>query len=60
MFDLSKCDRCGDCFVKCQYVDYSRDKAIYEISALMKSEDADILTHLHGLQRVLPEGCQSL
>lgn len=44
MFDLSKCDRCGDCFVKCQYVDYSRDKAIYEISALMKSEDADILT----------------
>jgi Fe-S oxidoreductase len=44
MFDLSKCDRCGDCFVKCQYVDYSRDKAIYEISALMESGDADILT----------------
>jgi len=44
MFNLSKCDRCGDCFVKCQYVDYSRDKAIREISSLIESKDAEILT----------------
>jgi Fe-S oxidoreductase len=43
MFDASKCDRCGDCFVRCQYVDYSQEKAIEEITALMEGRDAEIL-----------------
>jgi Fe-S oxidoreductase len=43
MFDLSKCDRCGDCFVRCQFVDYSRNKAIQEITSLIEGKDADIL-----------------
>ena len=44
MFDASKCDKCGDCFVRCQYVDYSLEKAIKEITALMEGKDAEILT----------------
>ncbi len=43
MFDLSKCDRCGDCLVRCKYVDYSQDKAIHEITSLIESKDAEIL-----------------
>jgi Fe-S oxidoreductase len=44
MFDLSKCDRCGDCLVRCQYVDYSREKAIQEVTALIEGKDAEILS----------------
>lgn len=44
MFDVSKCDRCGDCFVRCQYVDYTLEKSIQEITALTEDKDADILT----------------
>lgn len=43
MFDLSKCDRCGDCLVRCQYVDYSREKAIQEMTALIEGKDTEIL-----------------
>jgi Fe-S oxidoreductase len=43
MFDLVKCDRCGDCLVRCQYVDYNRNKAIQEITALIEGQDAEIL-----------------
>ena len=43
MFDLSKCDSCGDCLVRCQYVDYDRSKAIQEITALIEGKDAEIL-----------------
>ena len=43
MFDVSKCDRCGDCLVRCQYVDYSREKAVQEITALIEDKDAEIL-----------------
>jgi len=43
MFDRSKCDLCGDCLVQCHYVNYSRDKAIKEIEALIEDRDADIL-----------------
>jgi Fe-S oxidoreductase len=43
VFDLSKCDSCGDCLVRCQYVDYSRGKAIQEITALIEGKDAEIL-----------------
>ncbi|MBU2552641.1 MAG: (Fe-S)-binding protein [Proteobacteria bacterium] len=43
MFDRSKCDLCGDCLVECHYVDYSREKAIREITALIEGRSADIL-----------------
>jgi ferredoxin len=43
MFDLSMCDSCGDCLVRCQYVDYDRSKAIQEITALIEGKDAEIL-----------------
>jgi len=28
MWDASKCNLCGDCLVKCLYVDYDKDKAV--------------------------------
>jgi Fe-S oxidoreductase len=44
MFQESKCDLCGDCLVECQYVDYSREKAVEEIKALISGRPADILS----------------
>ncbi len=44
MFDVYKCDSCGDCLVRCQYVDYNRDKAVAEINALIQGKDAEILS----------------
>jgi Fe-S oxidoreductase len=44
MFDIDKCDKCGDCFIRCQYVDYSPEAAVEEITALIEGRDADILT----------------
>ena len=43
MFDRSKCDLCGECLVKCQYVDYSEEKAKEEISKLIGGEPASII-----------------
>ena len=43
MWDASKCDLCGDCLVKCLYVDYDKEKAVADIKALMEGKDADIL-----------------
>ena len=43
MWDASKCDLCGDCLVKCRYVDYDHDKAVSEIKLLMEGKAADIL-----------------
>ena len=43
MFDLSKCDSCGDCLVRCQYVDYDRNMAIQAITDLIEGKDAEIL-----------------
>jgi len=43
MFDISKCDECGTCFVQCQYIDYSQEKAVQEIQTLKKGKYADIL-----------------
>ena len=43
MWDASKCDLCGDCLVKCLYVNYDKDKAVSEIKALMEGRDADIV-----------------
>lgn len=43
MWDSSKCDLCGDCLVKCRYVNYDKDKAVSEIKLLMEGKAADIL-----------------
>ena len=43
MWDASKCDLCGDCLVKCLYVDYGRETAISEIKMLMEGKEAAIL-----------------
>jgi len=43
MWDASKCDLCGDCLVRCRYVDYDRDRAAREIKLLMEGQAADIL-----------------
>jgi len=43
MWDASKCNLCGDCLVKCRYVDYDKDRAVAEIELLMKGKDAEIL-----------------
>jgi len=43
MWDKSKCDLCGDCLVRCQYVDYDRDKAIQQITDLIDGKPAEIL-----------------
>ena len=44
MWDATKCDLCGDCLVKCFYVDYDKDKAVAEIEALMEGKEAEILS----------------
>ena len=44
MWDASKCDLCGDCLVKCLYVDYDMDKAVAEIKALMEGKEAEIVS----------------
>jgi len=43
MWDAAKCDLCGDCLVKCLWVDYDRDKAVSEIRALMEGKNAEIV-----------------
>ena len=44
MWDSSKCDLCGDCLVKCRYIDYDKDGAVAEIKLLMEGKEADILS----------------
>ena len=44
MWDASKCDLCGDCLVRCQYVHYDKDKAVAEIKLLMEGKETDILS----------------
>lgn len=43
MWDESKCDLCGDCLVRCQYVDYDREKAVQQITDLIDGKPAEIL-----------------
>ena len=45
MWDASKCNLCGDCLVKCRYVDYDKEKAVSEIKLLMEGKAADILNN---------------
>lgn len=44
MWNGTKCNKCGDCLVKCQYVEYDLQKAIQEMDDLIEGEDAEILT----------------
>jgi Fe-S oxidoreductase len=44
MWDASKCNLCGDCLVKCRYVDYDKDRAVTEIKLLIDGKDAPILS----------------
>lgn len=44
MWDASKCDLCGDCLVKCLYVNYDKDKAAAEIKTLMEGKEAEIIS----------------
>ncbi|MDY6966245.1 MAG: (Fe-S)-binding protein [Halobacteriota archaeon] len=43
MFDESRCELCGDCLVRCQYIDYNQEKAKAQIAALIEGDDAEIL-----------------
>lgn len=52
MRDARKCNLCGDCLVKCLYVDYEKDKAIAQIKALTKGKEAEVL-----IKRVTCSGC---
>ncbi len=43
MFDREKCDLCGECLVKCLYVDYDLEKAKNEFAKLVRGESSPIL-----------------
>jgi len=43
MWAASKCNLCGDCLVKCLYVEYDKDKAVANIKALVEGKKAEIL-----------------
>jgi Fe-S oxidoreductase len=43
MYDLSKCTRCGDCLLRCHYVDYDRPKIEYELNNILNGKNSDIL-----------------
>jgi Fe-S oxidoreductase len=44
MFDPTRCDLCGDCLVRCPYVEYDKERAAAEIKALIDGRDAPILS----------------
>jgi Fe-S oxidoreductase len=43
MWDAAKCNLCGECLIKCHYVNYDKDRAVAEIRLLMEGHDAGIL-----------------
>lgn len=43
MWEAEKCTLCGECLVRCQYVDYDSEKAVSQIRELMAGRPADIL-----------------
>ena len=43
MWHQEKCDLCGDCLVRCQYVDYDKETAVQQIEELMEGRPAEIL-----------------
>lgn len=44
MWDTSKCNLCGDCLVKCQYISYDRNSAKAEIKALIEGKETKIVS----------------
>lgn len=44
MFLRDRCDLCGDCLVKCPYVDYGRDESIEQFQRLIDGETPEIVT----------------
>ena len=44
MWNPASCDRCGDCFEECLYLDWDRDKAVHEITNLIEKGESEILT----------------
>lgn len=40
MWDGARCDFCGDCLVRCQYVDYDKEEAIQQIKELVAGKPA--------------------
>lgn len=43
MWQEEKCNLCGDCLTRCQYVDYDKTEAVKQIQALMNGDTAPIL-----------------
>ncbi len=43
MWDTGKCDLCSDCLVRCQYVNFNKEKAVQQIKELMEGKPAEIL-----------------
>ena len=43
MWQKEKCNLCGDCLVRCEYVDDDKEAAVAQIKALMAGEAAPIL-----------------
>jgi len=43
MWNAPRCDLCGECLVRCLYVDYDTERAAAEIEALMEGKEAEIL-----------------
>jgi len=44
MFDATRCDLCGDCLVRCAYVEYDKNRAAADIQALIEGREAPILS----------------
>lgn len=43
MWDAERCNLCGECLLRCQYVAYDKDKAIQQIGELIEGKPAEIL-----------------
>jgi ferredoxin len=43
MFHEDKCDLCGDCLAECKYIDYDREAAIAEFTALIEGLPTNIV-----------------
>jgi len=43
MWSALKCNLCGDCLVRCQYINYDKARAVAEIKLLLEGKEAEIL-----------------
>ncbi len=43
MFKRDKCDLCGDCLVKCQWIEADRDQAVQWMEAMMQGEKTPVI-----------------